>query len=143
MAMASASRYEQQIRQTAQAVAAQAGRTECDIAWQSRSGPPGQPWLEPDILVYLRAQASAGVTDVVVAPIGFLSDHMEVLYDLDVEAAAVCRELGINMVRARSAGLHPLMIRMFRELVQQWMASEEAPGCASDCCPAPRITHGR
>ena len=79
------------------------------------------------------------------APVGFLSDHMEVLYDLDVEAAAVARELGLNFTRAGSAGLHPAMIRMFRELIERQMAAAEFTGCAPDCCPAPGrpLPHGR
>ena len=67
--------------------------------FQSRSGPPSQPWLEPDICAYLRQVHAEGVKDVVVVPIGFLSDHMEVVYDLDTEAAAVCAELGMGMAR--------------------------------------------
>jgi len=73
-----------------------------------------------------------------VAPIGFLSDHMEVLYDLDVEAAALAGELGLNFVRAGSAGLHPAIVRMFRELVLERLAAPEGASCAADCCPPPR-----
>jgi ferrochelatase len=101
--------------------------------WQSRSGPPSQPWLEPDILDHLRRLAENGVTDVVVSPIGFLSDHMEVLYDLDVEAAALCQSLGLNFVRAEAPGLHPAIVRMFAELI----AGPEPAPCAPDCCPPP------
>jgi protoporphyrin/coproporphyrin ferrochelatase len=141
MAVSATCRYEEQIRDAARAVAARVGRTEWDIAWQSRSGPPQQPWLEPDILDHLRGLAAKGARGVVAAPIGFLSDHMEVLYDLDVEAAAVAHELGMRFVRAESAGLHPAMIRMFRELVMDRLeASEPFVPCAPDCCPPPR--HG-
>jgi ferrochelatase len=145
VAMAASSRYVEQILATAAAVAAVVGVAAWDLAWQSRSGPPSQPWLEPDILAQLSSLASAGVRDVVVAPVGFLSDHMEVLYDLDVEAAAVARELGMNFTRAGSAGLHPAMIRMFRQLVERQMAALECAGCAPDCCPAPGrpLPHGR
>ena len=97
--------------------------------YQSRSGPPGQPWLEPDIGAYLREIRS----DVVIVPIGFLSDHMEVLYDLDTEARAVCEELGVKMVRAGTVGTHPAMIEMIAELVER----EHAP-CAETCCAAPK-----
>ena len=69
------------------AASARAGHDEWDLVWQSRSGPPSQPWLEPDILDHLRTLATDGVTDVVLSPIGFISDHMEVIYDLDYEAA--------------------------------------------------------
>lgn len=140
-AMAASSQYEQQIRAAASAVAEKVGRSEFDVAWQSRSGPPQQPWLGPDILDHLRALAAWGTKTVVAAPIGFLSDHMEVLYDLDVEAAAIARELGIHFLRAASAGLHPAMIRMFRELVMEQLAAGDSfVSCAPDCCPAPR--HG-
>jgi ferrochelatase len=137
VSMGSTSQYEEQIRGVAAAVAKRVGRTEWDVAWQSRSGPPQQPWLEPDILDHLRALSAAGTREVVAAPIGFLSDHMEVLYDLDVEAAALAKELGLKFARAGSAGLHPAMIRMFRELV---MERVEAGGalCEAGCCPAPR-----
>jgi ferrochelatase len=137
VSMAASSKYEEQIRGVAAAVAKRLGRTEWDVAWQSRSGPPQQPWLGPDILDHLRALAAAGTREVVAAPIGFLSDHMEVLYDLDVEAADLVRELGVKFVRAGSAGLHPAMIRMFGELVRERVAAA-GQFCADDCCPAPR-----
>lgn len=114
MSMASTCRYEEQLVATARAVAQQVGHDEWDLVWQSRSGPPTQPWLEPDILDHLRRLAENGVQDVVGAPIGFLSDHMEVLYDLDVEAAALARELGLHWVRAETVGAHPLLIQIGR-----------------------------
>lgn len=133
LAMAKTSRYEEQLVETARRVAAEAGHEEWDLVWQSRSGAPSQPWLEPDILDHLRSLAENGVTDVVAAPLGFLSDHMEVLYDLDVEAAGLAAKLGLNFVRARSAGLHPAIVRMLVELIE----GPEPPACAVDCCPAP------
>src|SRR5438477_3224135 len=87
ISMAATCRYEEELRRTAHSVAEAVGHAEWDLVWQSRSGPPGQPWLEPDILDHLRALAGKRVKDVVAAPIGFLSDHMEGMYDLDVEAA--------------------------------------------------------
>ncbi len=105
------------------------GRTEWKLAYQSRSGPPTQPWLEPDICDDLREVRS----DAVIVPIGFLSDHMEVIYDLDVEARRVANELGIRIARAGTVGTHPAMIEMIAEFVQQ----EHQP-CAPDCCAAPR-----
>jgi ferrochelatase len=108
------------------------------MAWQSRSGPPSQAWLEPDILDHLRALASRGVKEVVVSPIGFLSDHMEVLYDLDIEAKAEAERLGIILARAETAGLHPAMVEMFRNLIAQARAGGVGQDCcAVDCCPAP------
>ena len=136
MSMASSCRYEESLVATARAVAQQVGHDEWDLVWQSRSGPPSQPWLEPDILEHLRRLAENGVQDVIAAPIGFLSDHMEVLYDLDVEASALARELGLHFVRAGTVGTHPLVIRMLRELIEERLAAGEAAGCARDCCPA-------
>jgi protoporphyrin/coproporphyrin ferrochelatase len=129
VAMAQAGPYVRQLETACAAVAASAGRAEWDLVYQSRSGPPSQPWLEPDIIDFLRQFRS----DVVLAPIGFLSDHMEVLYDLDTEARSVCDELGVKMVRAATVGTHPAMIRMIAE----FCASPPAV-CAAGCCPAPR-----
>ena len=103
------------------AVANGVGRPEWKLVYQSRSGPPSQPWLEPDICDYLQARSA----DAVIAPIGFLSDHMEVLYDLDTEARAVCQEFGVKMARAGTVETHPAMIRMIAELSQS-----EHPACS-------------
>ena len=138
LAMAATCRYEEQLVETARRVSARAGHDDWDLVWQSRSGPPTQPWLEPDILDHLRALAENGERDVVVAPIGFLSDHMEVLYDLDEEAAALCRQLGLNFVRAGTAGTHPTVIAMLKDLIDARQSAPEAPLCAPDCCPAAR-----
>jgi len=104
------------------------------IAYQSRSGPPSQPWLEPDVLDAIRGLARDGVRDVVVEPIGFVSDHLEVVYDLDVEARRLAQELRMEIVRAKTVSSHPRFIRMVRELVEESLLS---PGraCARDCCP--------
>src|ERR1700722_5342113 len=126
--MAQWSPYGDELNRACAAVARGAGRADWKLVYQSRSGPPGQPWLGPDICDYLREIRS----DTVIAPIGFLSDHMEVLYDLDTEARAVCEELGVKMVRASTVGTHPAMIRMIADLIKQ------EPGiCATTCCPAP------
>jgi ferrochelatase len=138
LSMAATCRYEEQLVETARRVAECAGHEEWDLVWQSRSGPPTQPWLEPDILDHLRALAGNGVRDVVVSPLGFLSDHMEVLYDLDYEAAALCRDLGINFVRAGTAGTHPCVIAMLAELIEERQSGADLRLCAADCCPAPR-----
>jgi len=88
------------------------------LVYQSRSGAPGQPWLEPDILDYLRhVKAGNLASAVVLAPISFISDHIEVLYDLDVEARHVCDSLGLPMTRAKTVGVHPKFIAMVRELI--------------------------
>jgi ferrochelatase len=136
-ALAETSRYEDQLRAASGRVAALCGETGWDLVWQSRSGPPSQPWLEPDILDHLRALAAGGTRRVVVSPIGFLSDHMEVKYDLDVEAAGLCRELGIELARAGTVGVHPKMIAMFAETIEQRLAACEPLVCPEGCCPAP------
>jgi ferrochelatase len=128
VAMANSSPYLEQLESACCAVAAAVGRPEWKLVFQSRSGPPSQPWLEPDIYDYMREIRS----DVVVVPIGFLSDHMEVLYDLDTEARAVAVELGVKMSRARTVETHPAMIRMIAEL-----ATVEPSPCRPDCCAPP------
>jgi len=138
MAMAATCRYEEQLRYTAGFVSGAVGYPEWDLVWQSRSGPPTQPWLAPDILDHLRSLAENSVKDVVAAPIGFLSDHMEVMYDLDVEAAQLCAGLGINLVRAETVGTHPKLIAMLRQLIEERLDATSPALCADDCCPAPR-----
>jgi ferrochelatase len=138
LSMAANCRYEEQLVETARRVSERAGHEAWALVWQSRSGPPTQPWLEPDILEHLRSLARNGVRDVVVSPLGFLGDHMEVLYDLDYEAAALCRDLGLNFVRARTAGTHACVIAMLAELIEERQSGADLPLCAADCCPAPR-----
>jgi protoporphyrin/coproporphyrin ferrochelatase len=128
LSMAQSSPYVDELNRACAAVANGGGCADWKLVYQSRSGPPGQPWLEPDICDYLREIRS----DAVIAPIGFLSDHMEVLYDLDTEASAVCEQLGVKMVRAGTVGTHPAMIRMIAELIEQ-----EPAVCAATCCAAP------
>ena len=146
--MAADSDYEAQLREAAQLVADGVGHASWQLAFQSRSGPPTQSWLEPDICDHLRELKAGGTRDVVVAPIGFISDHMEVLYDLDTEARAVARELGLHMVRAATVGTHPSFVRMIRELIMERIGGAGVPRrslgtrgvrpdmCAADCCPA-------
>ena len=138
LSMAANCRYQEQLAETARRVTERAGNAAWDLVWQSRSGPPTQAWLEPDILDHLRALAGNGARDVVVSPLGFLSDHMEVMYDLDYEAAGLCRELGLNFVRAQTAGTHPAVIAMLAELIEERQSGAELPLCGADCCPAPR-----
>lgn len=144
LSMASTSAYREQIEEAARLVAEGSGIREWKVAWQSRSGPPSQPWLEPDVGDELRRTEAR---DVVIAPIGFISDHMEVLYDLDVEAKAIADERGIRLRRAATVGAHPRFVTMIRELIQERydgkppvaigrMPARDEP-CAADCCPAP------
>ncbi len=149
LSMAQTSRYVEQLDEAAQLVNAALGRTGAALVYQSRSGPPSQPWLEPDIGDYLRNLAAAGGTrDVVVVPIGFTSDHLEVLYDLDTEARNLCGTLGLRMHRASTAGVHPKFVQMIRELIAERLETsptrralgEAGPWpdvCAPDCCPRP------
>ena len=147
--MAETSNYEKQLRETARLVAEEVRIADWDLVYQSRSGPPTQPWLGPDILDHLRDLHGRGVTDVVVAPLGFISDHMEVLYDLDTEAVDLARELGMNLVRAATVGTHPAFIRAIRQLIQERVSPGEpklATGffgpnhdvCPANCCPPPQ-----
>jgi ferrochelatase len=146
-AMAAGCRYEAQLQEASRLVAEGAGVANWRLVYQSRSGPPQQPWLEPDINDFIKAQHASGArpADIVVVPIGFISDHMEILYDLDTEARQLCDELGINLVRASTVGTHPRFIRMIRELVEERMsgrADRLALGglgpshdvCPVDCC---------
>ncbi len=129
ISMANASPYVGELTRACEAVAKNVGRSvNWKLVYQSRSGPPSQPWLEPDICDYLREIRS----DAVIAPIGFLSDHMEVLYDLDTEARLVCEELGVKMARAGTVETHPAMIRMIAELIET-----EPTVCSEGCCPPP------
>lgn len=119
LAMASRSRYETQLAETARLVAERASGPEYELVYQSRSGPPRLPWLGPDVCDRIRALAAEGVHDVVVSPIGFVSDHMEILFDLDVEARETAEEVGIGFARAQTAGTHPAFVSMIRELIQE------------------------
>jgi protoporphyrin/coproporphyrin ferrochelatase len=116
-----------------------------DLAFQSRSGPPSQPWLEPDIRDRIRRLPAEGIQDIVVVPIGFLAENMEVVYDLDVDVAALCGELGINMIRAGVVANHPRFVRMIRELIVERLdpgslrlaLGSDGPWpdeCPGDCC---------
>ena len=129
VSMAQTSPYVSQLEAASRRVAEALGVSDWKLVYQSRSGPPTQPWLGPDICDSLRESPS----DTVIAPIGFLSDHMEVIYDLDTEARAVCDELGVRMVRASTVGTHPAIIRMIAELIEQ-----EPERCSASCCPAPQ-----
>ena len=127
--------YARQLTETGGLIARALNVDNWQLVYQSRSGSPMQPWLGPDVSDHLRALRTEGVRNVVVAPIGFVSDHMEVVYDLDVEARKVADEIGLNMVRAAPAGTHPSFVRMIRELMLERINDERpANVCAPDCC---------
>ena len=154
-AMAQRCPYERQLREACRLVTERAGPLAAsqdranfhwDLVFQSRSGPPSQAWLEPDIRDYLRELSAAGVVrDVVIAPIGFLAENIEVVYDLDVEVRELCDELAINMVRGVVAGSHPRFVQMIRELIverldpstERLALGGDGPWpdrCPADCC---------
>ncbi|HKG78208.1 MAG TPA: ferrochelatase [Pyrinomonadaceae bacterium] len=127
--------YVAQLTETGRLIAHELGVDDWQLVYQSRSGSPSQPWLGPDVSDHLRALRLEGVANVVVAPIGFVSDHMEVVYDLDVEARRVADEIGLKMVRARTAGTHPSFVKMIREMVMERVNGEVPVNiCAPDCC---------
>jgi ferrochelatase len=119
MPMAAKYPYEANLLASATRIALAAGRSDWKLVFQSRSGRPGDPWLEPDVCDYLR---QVPIKAAILCPVGFLCDHVEVLYDLDVEAAAVCRELGIAMVRAEAVNAHPRFIDALADAVSDTYA---------------------
>jgi ferrochelatase len=146
--MAATCDYAAQLEETGRLIADALGIENWRLVYQSRSGSPSQPWLGPDILDCLRELSAQGVEEVVVAPIGFVSDHMEIVYDLDTEAQNLAQELGIKIVRAATAGTHPAFVSMIRELLLERI-DNQAPRflgtrgpthdvCRADCCLPPR-----
>ncbi|MQA33195.1 ferrochelatase [Modestobacter roseus] len=130
--------YEAELQRAAQLVvdAAAPGRS-FDLVWQSRSGPPSVPWLEPDVNDHLRALAENGEQAVVVFPVGFISDHLEVIWDLDNEAKETAEELGLAFARAATAGTHAAFVRSLRELLAERRAGGEprlGTNCPAFCC---------
>jgi protoporphyrin/coproporphyrin ferrochelatase len=152
LSMSSTSDYVRQLEEVRNLVSTRLGISNHALVYQSRSGAPGQPWLEPDILDYLReVRARNLASSAVLAPIGFISDHMEVVYDLDIEAKQLCESIGLPTVRAKTVGVHTKFVTMIRELILERMNPQmerHALGslgprpeeCAQDCCPAPQRT---
>lgn len=149
MLMSENSRYVQQLHETGRLIAAGAGHERWELVYQSRSGPPSQPWLEPDVcdrIAFLAKDMQS--KHVIIQPIGFLSDHMEVLFDLDVEAKECCEELGLRLHRASTVGCHPRFVQMIRELIEERTQGADklclgqfGPShdtCPENCCLYPR-----
>ncbi len=149
MSMAQSCDYVKQLEETARLISEQAGLADdqWDLVYQSRSGRPQDPWLEPDILDHLETLKKSGHEAVVIAPIGFLSDHMEVVFDLDVEARDYCQEHNLHLSRAKTVGIHPDFIAMLVELIRERLdpsVPKRAIGkyppnhdvCPANCCPA-------
>ncbi len=134
--------YESQLRETARLVADSVQGPPWELAWQSRSGAPDAAWLEPDVNDMLRSLRHQGVTDVALSPIGFVSDHLEVRWDLDIEARATAVDLGLGFTRASTASRDPRFVTMVRDLVQErspggsqiQTLGDMGPGC--DPCPS-------
>lgn len=148
ISMANGCQYVDQLQQVCQLVTERIGLGSWQLAYQSRSGPPQQPWLEPDIADVLRSLVQDGCRAVIVVPIGFISDHMEVRYDLDTEARALAAELGLYFVRAATVGTHPRFVTMIRELIVERtqggpplslsMREPICHTCPNECCPSGR-----
>jgi ferrochelatase len=149
ISMANTSDYVLQLEEVRKLVSDRVGLKRHALVYQSRSGAPGQPWLEPDILDYLHEVKEKNLaSSVVIAPISFISDHMEVLYDLDIEAQQLCDSLGLPMARAKTVGVHPRFINGIRELILERTENAErlalgslgprADVCEEGCCPAPQ-----
>lgn len=148
--------YSRQVAYAASLVASAAGYARYDLVWQSRSGPPKVPWLEPDVADHLAALAQAGTRAVIVCPIGFVADHIEVVWDLDHELASQAEAAGITMVRASTPNAHPRFAQMAADLIDELRygrAPERAsgpdpvPGCLASvdgaACRPPHCAAGR
>ena len=118
-ALASEARYEAELRESAVLVAQEMGRTDWALVYQSRSGHPQDPWLEPDICDYLAAERARGLEAAVICPLGFVADHVEVLYDLDHEAAQVCEAVELPMKRAASVNDDPLFLDLLSDVIRR------------------------
>lgn len=145
LGMARNSDYEAQLHEACRLVAEGVGTENYKLVYQSRSGPPHVPWLEPDICDYLEEIGEQGTKNVVMIPIGFISDHMEVMFDLDTEAMQVADEIGMSLVRAGTVGTHPAFVSMIRELIVERLTENperralgQRPAnhdiCPVDCC---------
>ena len=151
LGMANKCAYQKQLRETCRLVSAELGVPDdrWQLVYQSRSGDPRSPWLDPDICDHIATLGKQGVRELVIAPVGFLSDHMEVMFDLDHEARDAAAAAGIAMHRAATVGLHPRFVGMIRKLILERLgqAEPEAVGhygpnhdvCPLNCCPPPAM----
>ena len=149
VSMAEHCSYQAQLHEACELVAEGLQRKLWELIYQSNNASYGEPWLEPDIGDAFRELGKAGVTDVVVMPIGFVCDHMEVVLDLDIEARAVAEKAGVNMIRAATVGAHPTYVTMVRELIEERMSPDAERlslgilGPSHDICPADCCLSGR
>ena len=143
--------YSRQVAEAARLIAHAAGFGDFDLVWQSRSGPPQVPWLEPDICDHLEALAAQEVRSVINCPVGFVSDHLEVVWDLDTEARERAADVGIDFVRAATPGTDPRFAELVLELMGEHLdgrparrlgtepllgSTADGRSCAVDCCKA-------
>jgi ferrochelatase len=154
VAMAQESDYEAQLVEAAELVNTAAGMDgPCEVVFQSRSGPPSVPWLVPDISARIVELADQGVNEVIVNPLGFVADHMEVLFDLDTQAAQIAHDSGMTMVRTPTVGTHPRFVSMLVDLLEEAAGlRSDRPSmgnsgprpdiCAVNCCPPPKRRPG-
>jgi ferrochelatase len=119
ISMSEVSPYVAQLQQTCQLVVDAVGIKNWKLVYQSGSASPDRPWLTPDINEHLQGLSKQGIKTVIVSPIGFVSDHMEVMYDLDIEAKKTAEDFGIQMLRAKSPGNHPLYVKMIVDLIKE------------------------
>ena len=130
--------YVTQLLEASRRLGERVGAGRWDLVFQSRSGPPAQPWLEPDVNDHLRALAAAGVPGVALCPVGFTSDHMEVVYDLDTQAQATATGLGLAFRRSPTPGTDPRFVGMVADLVAEAVATgvepDREPACRPGCC---------
>ena len=126
--MAARSPYVAQAEESARLIAAKVNHLRWSLAYQSRSGKPSDPWLEPDINQAIRESAANGEKQIVVAPIGFVCDHVEILYDLDIEAKKLAADLGINLIRASCPNDHPTFVRMIADVIDRKIRTVEDRG---------------
>ena len=148
LSMSSTSDYVAQLTEASRLIADAVGHDDFDLVWQSRSGPPRVPWLEPDINDHLASLHENGTTAAVVIPVGFISDHMEVMFDLDTEALATAERLGMSFARASTVGNDPRFVSAIVELIEERRSDGPVRAlgqlavrpdfCVQDCCPAPR-----
>jgi ferrochelatase len=149
LSMAHTCDYVAQLREASRLISKQVASDNWEVVFQSRSGPPAQPWLEPDICDRIDSLGSEGLTHVCAVPLGFLSDHVEVAYDLDCEAAARANAAGISFVRAETVGTCPVFVSAVGDLIRERVEDRserscigELPAmpdeCPADCCPRPQ-----
>jgi ferrochelatase len=140
-AMAGRCEYEAQLREASRLVAAACDVPQWTLAYQSRSGSPRVPWLGPDIVEFIGSAAADGARDIVALPIGFISDHMEVMFDLDIEAQDAARTAGVRLVRTPTVGISSVFVDMLVELVEERLTSRPLRravgsfGASHDVCP--------